>query len=52
MTPGYRNLFKERFVTALETEPQVYRRFLNTISSLGATPLQSGTLIPKLVNPR
>jgi len=29
----------ERFVTALETEPQVYRRILNTICSLGTTLL-------------
>jgi len=39
---------------ALEAKPQVYRRILNTICSLGRTPLQSGTLIPKLpvVKPR
>jgi len=43
----------ERFVTALEAEPQVYyRRILNTICSLGTTLLQSGTLIPKMVKPR
>jgi len=36
----------ERFVTALEAEPQGYRRILNTICSLGTTLLQSGTLIP------
>jgi len=42
----------ERFVTALETEPQVYRCTLNTICSLGTTLLQSGTLIPKLVKAR
>jgi len=34
LTPGYGNL-TERFVTALEAEPQVYRRILNTICSLG-----------------
>jgi len=33
----------ERFVTALEAEPQVYGRILNTICSLGTTLLQSGT---------
>jgi len=42
----------ERFVKALEAEPQVYRRILNTICLLGTTPLQSGTLIPKLVKAR
>jgi len=36
----------ERFVTVLGAEPEVYRRILNTISSLGTTLLQSGTLIP------
>ena len=41
----------ERFVTALEAEPQVYRRILNTICSLGATLLQSGTLILNWSNP-
>jgi len=55
LTPGYRNLLEtyltERFVTALEAEPRVYRRILNTICSLGTTLLQSGTLIPKLVKP-
>jgi len=35
----------------LEAEPQVYRRILNTICSLGTTLLQSGTLIPKLFKP-
>jgi len=34
---------------ALEADPQVYRRILNTICSLGTTLLQSSTLIPKLV---
>jgi len=42
----------ERFVTALETEHQVYRRILNIICWLGATLLQSGTLNPKLVKAR
>jgi len=43
--------FTARFVTALEAEPQVYRR-IHTICSLGTKLLQSGTLIPKLVKPR
>jgi len=33
----------ERFVMALKAEPQVYGRIFNTICSLGATLLQSGT---------
>jgi len=37
---------------ALEAEPQVYRRILNTICSLGATLLQSGSLIPKVIKAR
>ena len=45
-------LLTERFVTALEAEPQVYRRILNIMCSLGTALLPSGTLIPKLVKPR
>jgi len=53
MTPDYTETYlTERFVTALEAEPQFYRRILNTIGSLGTALLQSGTLIPKLVKPR
>jgi len=44
--------FTERFVTALEAEPQVYRRIFSTICSLGTTLLPSGMLIPKLAKPR
>jgi len=42
----------ERFVTALEAEPQVYICILNTVCSFGTALLQSGTLISKLVKPR
>jgi len=52
LTPGYRNLLNRKFVTALEAEPQVDIRILNTVCSLGTTLLQSGTLIPELVKPR
>jgi len=51
LTRARETYLTERFVTALEADPQVYRRILNNICSLGTTPPQSGTLIPKLVNP-
>jgi len=52
LTPGYRNVLNRKFFTRLEADPQVYRRILNTICSLGTKLLQSGTPIPKLVKPR
>jgi len=52
LTPGNRSLLIERFVTALEAEPQVYRCILNIICSHGTALQQSWTLLPKLVKPR
>jgi len=46
LTPATEAYLTERFVTVLEVEPQVYRRILNTICSLGTTLLQSGRLTP------
>jgi len=42
----------EHFVTALEAEPQLHRRIICSICSLGTTLLQSGTIVPKLVKAR